>query len=77
MTTDMPVVTTDPELLAQLEARIDELSSTAMAEYARSLGLNPPGDTEGVNPTVVLHYPPGADLNGPGQIVWDMRPDED
>lgn len=69
----LPVVTTDPKLLAQLESRIDELSSRAMAQFARSLGLTPPGDAA-ADPTVVLHFP-DADLDGPGLIVWDMRPD--
>ncbi|MGH8876444.1 MAG: hypothetical protein ACRD0P_03745 [Stackebrandtia sp.] len=74
MTLHTPVVTTDPQLLERLEARIDELTSRDMAAYARSLGLTPPGDGD---PPVVLHFPAGADLDGPGQIVWDMRPDEE
>lgn len=77
MTTDMPVVTTDPELLAKLEAKIGQLGSQEVADYARSLGLTPPGDAEGVNPPIILTWPPGADLSGPGLIVWDMSPDED
>ena len=73
MTANMPLVTEDPELEAQLRERIDDLSSSEMAEYARSLGLTPPVD---VRAPVVLHWQAGADIESPGEIVWDLRPDE-
>lgn len=73
MTENMPLVTRDPALAAQLRAQIDELGSREMAEFARSLGLAPPSDRDAL---VVLHFPADTDvLTDDGQIVWDLRPD--
>lgn len=73
----MPVATTDPEIEARLREQADELSSRELAEFARSLGVYPPGYADDVNPPLVLNWPPGADPDSDGLLVWDMRPDED
>ena len=73
MTQSMPLVTDDPVLEARLRAHMDELGSHEMAEFARSLGLTPPGDR---NALLVLHFPVDADVfSDDGRIVWDLRPD--
>lgn len=69
---DSLIVTRDPELEAQLRARVDDVSSQALAEYAHSLGLYPPGYTEGSNPPIALAWPPGVDYDDDGLLIWDV-----
>lgn len=78
MNNAMPVATTDPDIERQLRDRADHLSSRELAEFAHSLGVHPPGYAAGrVAPPLVLTWPPGADLDASGVLVWDMRLDED
>jgi hypothetical protein len=71
------MATTDPEIEAQLRERADDLSSRELAELAHSLGVYPPGYGPDIDPPLVLTWPPGADIESPGLLVWDLRGDED
>ncbi|MCD0442141.1 hypothetical protein LO763_00685 [Glycomyces sp. A-F 0318] len=62
------VVTTDPEQLADLAAKANELDTFGLAEYAVSLGLRPPGHTEGQRPSIEFATPPGHE--GPPLLMW-------
>lgn len=64
-------VTDDPDLEARLRERVDSLSSRELAEYAHSLGLYPPGYTEGLNPPIALAWPAWMSDDADGILVWD------
>ncbi|CAM3461011.1 hypothetical protein STSO111631_20190 [Stackebrandtia soli] len=70
-------VTDDPDLDALLWERVDALSSQALAEYAHSLGLFPPGYGPTMNPPIALAWPPGTPDDGDGILVWDIGDDSD
>jgi|GEM_PF-2352028 len=71
-------VTDDPEIDAELRERAETMSSRALAEYAHSLGLFPPGYGERMDPPIALAWPPGASFDDEGLIVWNIgSPGED
>ncbi|MFC4334060.1 hypothetical protein ACFPET_02485 [Salininema proteolyticum] len=71
-------MTHDPELDAKLRAKVDELDSRALAEYAHTLNLFPPGWADGANPPISLAWP-ADDFDSDGVLIWDTAkaPDEE
>ncbi|ADD43286.1 hypothetical protein [Stackebrandtia nassauensis] len=61
--------TDDPVLLADLMARVDDLDSHQLADYAIGRGLTPPGYVPGHYYSIDLAWPPGAD-DGDGVLLW-------
>jgi hypothetical protein len=64
-------VTDDPQQNRELLARYYELDTFTFAEYAHGLGLYPPGYEEGQRHSVSIYYPPDADPNSDGILIWD------
>lgn len=62
-------VTGDPALLDDLTARVDDLDSHELAEYAISRGLTPPGYVPGHYYSIDLAWPPGAE-DSDGVLLW-------
>lgn len=79
------VVTTDPEQLADLNAKSDKLGSDELAQYAISLGLRPPHYVEGRPVSIEAGVPSGYE--GEPLLMWsgyfpsvspeDVPPDDD
>jgi len=71
-------VTDDPELEAHLlELMESTMDSRALAEYAHSLGLYPPGYGPTMDPPIALVWPPGTPDDGTGVIAWDIGDGDD
>jgi hypothetical protein len=73
------IVTTDPEQLADLKAKAEELDSAGLGEYAASLGLRPPHHVEGRSVSIEAAVPPGYE--GEPLLLWSgyfpsVRPDD-
>ncbi|MEV3934423.1 hypothetical protein AB0K52_00370 [Glycomyces sp. NPDC049804] len=64
------VVSSDPNIAAELRAKFEELGSDGLADYALSLGLHPPGYEAGQRHSIAEYAPPGHD--GPGYLVWSI-----
>lgn len=62
------IVSSDPEVVADLWARFEQLGSYGLAEYALGIGLRPPGFEEGQRHSISEYVPPGSD--GQGYLVW-------
>lgn len=71
-------VTDDPEVEARLlELFETTMDSRALAEYAHSLGLYPPGYGPTMDPPITLVWPQDTPDGGVGVIAWDVGDDDD
>lgn len=70
-------VTDDPALDALLRERVETMSSRALAEYAHSLGLYPPGYGDQMDPPIAVTWPPGTPFEADGVLVWDIGDDNE
>lgn len=79
------IVTADPELLADLKAKSEELDSAGLGQYAVRIGLRPPHYFEGRPVSIEEAVPPGYE--GEPLLMWsghlpsvrpeDMPPEDD
>ena len=64
------IVAEDPTMVEQLRAKLHEVGSFKVCEFAYSLGLYPPGYEEGQVHSIELASPPGHE--GEPYVMWSV-----